>query len=206
MYLANAVYLFFFFLLSPGETIVSHLPAQYWFYSSQCSYVWAIFEIALTLNGVVGEFLCEWTVGFSSNSTLPSLLPSFCTRPASLNIIIYIRHIVPEWYFEHIISLLPYLILLFVWKVKVLVTSVVPLCNPIGCSPLDSSIHGILQARILEWAPTPFSERSSKPRIEPRSPALQADSLLFEPPTLVLKLSLQVSISLHPTLCLSQMS
>ena len=115
----------FFFLLSPGETIVSHLPAQYWFYSSQCSYVWAIFEIALTLNGVVGEFLCEWTVGFSSNSTLPSLLPSFCTRPASLNIIIYIRHIVPEWYFEHIIFLLPYLILLFVWKVKVLVASVV---------------------------------------------------------------------------------
>ena len=26
------------------------------------------------------------------------------------------------------------------------------LCNPMNCSPPDSSVHGILQARILEWA------------------------------------------------------
>ena len=25
------------------------------------------------------------------------------------------------------------------------------LCNPVGCSPSGSSVHGILQARILEW-------------------------------------------------------
>ena len=44
-----------------------------------------------------------------------------------------------------------------------------------------SSIHGILQARILEWVTFLFSRESSQPRIKPRSPALQADSLPAEP-------------------------
>ena len=29
------------------------------------------------------------------------------------------------------------------------------LCNPMDCSPLGSSVHGILQARIVEWLPCP---------------------------------------------------
>ena len=41
---------------------------------------------------------------------------------------------------------------------------------------------GILQARILEWVAMPSSRGSSDPRIEPRSPELQADSLPSEPP------------------------
>ena len=32
------------------------------------------------------------------------------------------------------------------------------------CNPLDYSVHGILQARILEWAAFPFSRGSSRPR------------------------------------------
>ena len=40
----------------------------------------------------------------------------------------------------------------------------------------DSSVHGILQARILEWVAISFSRRSSQPREEPGSAALQADS------------------------------
>ena len=35
------------------------------------------------------------------------------------------------------------------------------LCDPIDCSPPGSSIHGILQARILEWIVIPFSKGSS---------------------------------------------
>ena len=31
------------------------------------------------------------------------------------------------------------------------------LCDPMDCSPPGSSVHGILQARILEWVATPFS-------------------------------------------------
>ena len=38
------------------------------------------------------------------------------------------------------------------------------LCDPIGCSPKRSSVHGILQARILEWVAIPFSRGSSQPR------------------------------------------
>ena len=55
-------------------------------------------------------------------------------------------------------------------------------CEPIDCSPPGSSVHGILQTRILEWVAIPFSRESFQPGIKPRSPALQADSLLSEPP------------------------
>ena len=50
------------------------------------------------------------------------------------------------------------------------------------CNPMDYTVHGILQARIMEWVAFPFSRKSSNPRTKPRSPALQADSLLAEPP------------------------
>ena len=38
------------------------------------------------------------------------------------------------------------------------------LCDPEDCSPPGSSIHGILQARILEWVAISFSRGSSRPR------------------------------------------
>jgi len=42
--------------------------------------------------------------------------------------------------------------------------SCVTLCNPIDCSPLGSSVHGIFQERILEWVAISFSRGSSQPR------------------------------------------
>ena len=48
--------------------------------------------------------------------------------------------------------------------------------------PSGSSIHEILQARILEWVAIPFSRGSSWPRDLTGSPPLPADSLPFEPP------------------------
>ena len=38
------------------------------------------------------------------------------------------------------------------------------LCDPVDCSPPGSSVHGILQARILEWVAMPFSRGSSRLR------------------------------------------
>ena len=38
------------------------------------------------------------------------------------------------------------------------------LCDPMDCSPPGSSIHGILQARLLEWVAISFSRGSSQPR------------------------------------------
>ena len=58
--------------------------------------------------------------------------------------------------------------------------SCLTLCDPMDCSPPGSSVHGISQARILEWVAFPFSRGSSQPGIEPGSPALQADSLPTE--------------------------
>ena len=42
--------------------------------------------------------------------------------------------------------------------------SCLTLCHPIYCSPPGSSVHRILQARILEWVAIPFSRGSSLPR------------------------------------------
>ena len=48
-------------------------------------------------------------------------------------------------------------------KVKVLVAQSCPaLCESMDYSPPGSSVHGILQARILEWVAIPFSRRSSQ--------------------------------------------
>ena len=55
------------------------------------------------------------------------------------------------------------------------------LCEPWTVAP-GSSVHGTLQARILEWVAISFSRGSSQPGMEPRSPALWADALLSETP------------------------
>ena len=46
---------------------------------------------------------------------------------------------------------------------------------------MDYPVHGILQARILEWVAVPFSRGSSNPGIKLRSPTLQVGSLPAEP-------------------------
>ena len=56
------------------------------------------------------------------------------------------------------------------------------LFNPVDCSPSCSSVHGILQARIPCGCPFPSPEDLPNPRIEPRSPALQVNSLPSGPP------------------------
>jgi len=48
------------------------------------------------------------------------------------------------------------------------------------CSLPGSSVHGILQARILEWVAISFSGDLLDSEIESGSPALQADYLLTE--------------------------
>ena len=75
------------------------------------------------------------------------------------------------------------------------------LCDPIDCSLLGSSVHGILQARILERVAMPSSRGSSQPRDRTRSPTLQADSLPSEPPGkhTMQKATLSIDISLFLT-------
>ena len=63
--------------------------------------------------------------------------------------------------------------------VKVLAAqSCLTLRDPTDCSPLGSSVQGILQARISEWVASPFSGGSSRPMVS----CAAGDSLPSEPP------------------------
>ena len=69
--------------------------------------------------------------------------------------------------------------------------SCLTLCDPMDCSPPGFSLHGILQARVLEWVAISFSRDLPDPGIEPGSPAFQADALTAEPPGKPFKLVLR---------------
>ena len=51
------------------------------------------------------------------------------------------------------------------------------LCDLMDCRPPGTSVHGVLQARILEWVATSFCRDLPSLGIKPRSPALQSDAL-----------------------------
>ena len=50
------------------------------------------------------------------------------------------------------------------------------------CSPLGSSVHGILQAKILEWVAIPSPRDLPDPGIKTKSPALAGTFFTTEPP------------------------
>ena len=52
---------------------------------------------------------------------------------------------------------------------------------PTPCNPMDCIVHGILQARILEWVTFSSPGDLPNPGIKPRTPTLQVDSLPAEP-------------------------
>ena len=60
--------------------------------------------------------------------------------------------------------------------------SCLSLCDPKDCSLPGSSVHGISQARILEWIAIASPGHLSSPRIKPKSLTLQVGCLLSEPP------------------------
>ena len=60
--------------------------------------------------------------------------------------------------------------------------SCVRLCDPLDCSLTGFPVHGIFQARILEWVAISFARGSSQPEVEPTSPALAGGFFTAEPP------------------------
>ena len=52
----------------------------------------------------------------------------------------------------------------FITWVSEVAQSCPTLCNPMDCGPPGSSVHGIFQARVLEWVAISFSKGSSQPR------------------------------------------
>ena len=66
-------------------------------------------------------------------------------------------------------------------KKKKSVSRVETLCDFMDCNPPGSSVHGIFRQEYWSGLPFPSPGDLPDPGIEPRSPALEADSLLFEP-------------------------
>ena len=141
-------------------------PISYW-------YKFGCFEVVLLSLGT--SLLISLTIQF------PQSLHSFH---------IYLLSVTPLTHFFAHVSTPLCLTWLFQGHLKqqawvlmcVLVTQSCLLCNPVDCSLPGFTVHGILQARILEWVAISSSRGSSHPGIEPWSPALQADSLLSESP------------------------
>ena len=82
------------------------------------------------------------------------------------------------------------------------------LWDPVDCSPPGSSVHGILQARVLEWVAISFSRGSSRPRdwIQVSRIAGRHFNLWATREALYLHISLAAaaaakSLQLCPTLC-----
>ena len=62
------------------------------------------------------------------------------------------------------------------------------LCDPVGCSPPGSSVHGIFQARVLEWFAISFSRGSSRLRDLTQVSRTEADALPCELPGKIRKM------------------
>ena len=56
------------------------------------------------------------------------------------------------------------------------------LCDPMDCSPPGSSVHGILQERMIEWVAMPSSRGSSQPRDGTRVSCTTGGFFTAEPP------------------------
>ena len=55
------------------------------------------------------------------------------------------------------------------------------LCDSMDCGGPGSSVHGFLQARILEWVPLPLPEDLPDPRMEPETPTMAGGFFTTEP-------------------------
>ena len=96
---------------------------------------------------------------------------------------------------------------------KVLFTQSCPtLCDPMDCSPPDSSVYGILQAGILKWITIPFSRGSSPPRDQTQASCtagrfftIWATSEYYGHDQISLLTKIWFALSFHLTLALSSL-
>ena len=84
----------------------------------------------------------------------------------------------------------------FVYEVKVAQSC------PTLCDPMDYTVHGILQARILDWVAFPFSRGSSQARDQTEGPALQMHSLPDEPQGRYIYMCIYIHIYMYICICI----
>ena len=126
-----------------------------------------------SVHGIFQVIILEWVAISSSRRSSP---PRCWTHISSISCIVG-RFFTPRATWKLLDNLLISLICVRAKSLQLCPT----LCDPMDCSPQGSSIHGIVQARILEWVTMPSSRRSPDPGIEPASlmsPAL-ADGFFY---------------------------
>ena len=97
------------------------------------------------------------------------------------------------------------------WVHATLVQSCLTLCNPMDCSPPGSSVHGILQVRILEWVAVPSFRISSQFRDRTRISSVsctgrqvlyhQCHPSIWSPHISVVKKISSLPLLIHPMSC-----
>ena len=92
-----------------------------------------------------------------------------CSHHNSNNkmVIIEVKDVFTNFILERIYNIYMYLIItLYTFNFTMLYVNWVKVTQscPTLCDPIDYMVHGILQARILEWVAFPFSRGSSQPR------------------------------------------
>ena len=132
-------------------------------------------------NGYSGlvSFRIDWFDLLEVQGTLKSLLQHHCSKPSilwhSALFMIQLSHpyvttgktiaLTRGTFVGKVLSLLFTMLSRFVMCVWAKSFQSCPtLCDPMDYSPPVSSVHGILQARILDWVAMPSSKRSSRPR------------------------------------------
>ena len=117
---------------------------------------------------VTTRLLCPW--GFSGKNSgvgCHLLLQGIFLTQGSNSCLLHCRQILYHWATWETIHTYMHTnrcVYIRMYSVCVGAQSCTTLCNPMDCSPPGSSVHGILQARILEWVAISYSKRSLWPR------------------------------------------
>ena len=184
--------------LTVTPTLV-HLPSKYYIIIQQLTWAWQSSHTYLKLNLVMWLFnkeISPWSNSASQTSCQRKQVKVSTNRQTlifyqtstvttSSSIILFLFQLNEPSHFGTVTSRSYYnkeVAIIFV------VQSLSPVrlfCDPMDCSPPSSSVHRILQARILEWVAISFSRGLPHPGIEPislASPAQQTDFFTTEPP------------------------
>ena len=112
------------------------------------------------------DFKLEVSLSHEMEGMLTPLTVHIATIANLTELILCVRHFAKYSYFKYVASFNPHSIPMSrYYAVLCLVTQSYPtLCDPMNCSPPGSSVHGILQARIVEWVAMPSSRGSFQPK------------------------------------------
>ncbi|XDA80054.1 hypothetical protein R6Z07F_010046 [Ovis aries] len=105
-----------------------------------------------SVHGIFQARILEWVA-------MPSSRESSQPRDQT-----HVSYVYLHWPVGSLPLVLPEKPLCIIFSLKVKSVSRVHLCDPMDCSLPGSSVHGIFQVRLLEWAAISFSRRYSRPR------------------------------------------